>query len=117
MPMAAFSIGGPPRPSAVSALSATCWRRGTSLGTGHLSKGIRAMDELIQSMIRCSWAMSLFGVRQIAAVLTPRDRMGRAAGAAAAFDTVAFATETEVRSWIARSFQVGDRIQRRMVDL
>src|SRR5437867_11058086 len=80
-------------------------------------EGPGVMDELIKSVIGYSWATSLFGVRQMADVLTPMDRNRRVDKATAAFDSVTLAAEKEVWSWIARSFQVGDRLQRRLIDL
>src|SRR5262245_26414263 len=67
------------------------------------------MEGFIKSLIRFSWAISLFGARQLANALPPRDPAG-------AFDAVTRAANARLDGFISGAFKVGDRIQRGMVD-
>jgi hypothetical protein len=68
------------------------------------------MRELTKSIGSFSWAMSLFGVRQMANVLCP-------SRAAEAFDSVSEATEGELGDFLRSAHEVGDRMQRSFVDM
>lgn len=68
------------------------------------------MNELAKSMLSFSWAMSLFGVRQMANVVAP----GRAARA---FDELTRATERELGPSLRGAFRATDSVQRNLVDL
>jgi hypothetical protein len=68
------------------------------------------MRELTKSIGSFSWAMSLFGMRQMVGVLRPAE-------AAEAFDSVTKATEDELGELLRLTFQMGDRMQRSMVDM
>lgn len=67
------------------------------------------MRDLTQSMLRFSWAMSLFGVQQMANLLSP-------SRAAKAFEDVAQAAEGELGQTLRGAYRAGDAAQRNMVD-
>lgn len=68
------------------------------------------MRDLTRSIASFSWAMSLFGVEQMANLLSPRR-------AADAFTAVARTAEGTLGPGLRTAFQTGDRLQRAMVDL
>lgn len=68
------------------------------------------MRELTKSIGSFSWAMSLFGMRQMANVLRP-------SRATEAFDSVTEATEGELGDLLRSTFKLGDRMQRGAVDM
>lgn len=67
------------------------------------------MRDFTQSMLRFSWAMSLFGVQQVANLLAPSK-------AAKAFEDVAQAAEAELGNLLKGTFRAGDALQRGFVD-
>lgn len=67
------------------------------------------MRELTKSITSFSWALSLFGARQMLNLMDP-DRAGRA------FDSVARATEGQLDDGLRNAYRMGDRLQRSMVD-
>jgi len=69
------------------------------------------MRELTKSMFSLSWAMSLFGLEQMAGLLSPANR------SAASFETVIRNTQEQLRPALRSTFQTGDNLQRRLVDL
>lgn len=71
------------------------------------------MRELLKSMFRFSWGMSLFGMRQMATMLEGREG-GERAGES--FDEVAKAAETELGEGLGELYRRGDRLQRRAMD-
>ncbi len=73
------------------------------------------MRELSKSALSYSWAMSLFGVQELANILTPRCDATRKAQAA--FYSVTQATQDEFNDLFQAAFQVGDYLQRGFVDL
>lgn len=68
------------------------------------------MRELTKSIGSFSWAMSLFGAKQMLNALQP-------SRATDAFDTVTRETERQLGDALRATFQAGDRIQRSLVDL
>lgn len=68
------------------------------------------MRELTKSIGSFSWAMSLFGAKQMLNLLRP-------ARATEAFDSVTRETEHQLDDALRATFQAGDRIQRSLVDL
>ncbi|HEY7490301.1 MAG TPA: haloalkane dehalogenase [Candidatus Tectomicrobia bacterium] len=68
------------------------------------------MWDFTRSMLSFSWAMSLFGVQQMANLFTPSQ-------ATKAFDDVTQATEAELSNLLKAAFRAGDTLQRGMVDL
>jgi hypothetical protein len=75
------------------------------------------MRELIKSMTSFSWAMSLFGMKQLGNLLTPRDSSQPKDKTGAAFDTVRRATEEQFDDVVNNAFKAGDRLQRAIVDM
>src|SRR5713226_4538864 len=69
------------------------------------------MRELLSSILRFSWAMSLFGVRQMARALTPGN--GSLAGG---FDTVAAAAATEMDGSVRALYEAGAQFQSGVVN-
>jgi hypothetical protein len=68
------------------------------------------MRELTRSVASFSWAMSLFGVEQMANLASPRRAVD-------AFGAVARSAEGALRPGLRSAFQAGDRIQKAVVDL
>jgi len=71
------------------------------------------MEQLAKSALRFSWAMSLFGLKQMTEVLVP----GRAGSVAQAFDPITKATTDTFGTPLRSTFQIGDAVQRGAVDL
>ena len=67
------------------------------------------MRDLTRSVASFTWALSLFGVKQMVNLASPRR-------AAHAFETVARSTEGMLGPGLRTAFQTGDRLQRAMVD-
>lgn len=78
------------------------------------------MRDLTQSFGRFSWALSLFGFKQLANMLMPESDGASTPGSgrtpAAAFEKVSRAAETELGKTFREIFQVGDQMLRSMVD-
>src|SRR5262249_25717238 len=68
------------------------------------------MRDFTKSMLSFSWAMSLFGCQQMLKLLSPAE-------AAKSFDKVTDATEGELKDLLKATFEAGDKLQRRLVDL
>jgi haloalkane dehalogenase len=68
------------------------------------------MWEFTKSILSFSWAISLFGVQQIANLLTPSK-------ATKAFEDVAHAAEAELSNPLRTAFRAGDTLQRGFLDL
>jgi hypothetical protein len=68
------------------------------------------MRQLTKSIGSFSWALSLFGARQMANVMNPKR-------AEEAFDSVTAAAEGELGDFLRSAFQMGDRMQRGLVDM
>src|SRR6266850_3576460 len=66
--------------------------------------------DFFKSMFSFSWAQSLFGLRQIAGVVSP----GRNA---VSLDHVTHAAEAELNDAVRNFFRLGDRVQRETVDM
>ena len=75
------------------------------------------MLELTKSTLSYSWAMSLFGVQQMANLIVPRSLRQPTREANAASYKVTQATETQFGDLIFGAFQIGDDTQRFLVDL
>src|SRR5215470_3492586 len=75
------------------------------------------MRELTKSMLSFSWGMSLFGVEQLANILSSPDAHQPTNKAVAAFNAVTHTTEAQLGSVIREAFRAGDQLQRSMVDL
>lgn len=75
------------------------------------------MQDLTKSVMSFSWAMSLFGAKQAANLLTPRDPGSMAHSAATAFDNVTQAAASELGESFGAAYKSGDQFQRGMVDM
>jgi len=72
------------------------------------------MREVAKSMLGFSWAVSLFGAQQIAAMVAPSPESRDAA--AATFDEASRAMQAFLSETVSQQFQRGDEWQRRVVD-
>jgi hypothetical protein len=73
--------------------------------------------ELAKSTLTLPWAMSMFGVQQVARLVAAPPSADRMAGTAKALDAVSDATASQLDGWLKQTYQVGDRAQRAVVDL
>lgn len=73
------------------------------------------MREFFKSFLSFSWAMSLFGVRQVASVLRSGDSRGTD-DAAEAFESVARVAEGQLGDALKGAYRTGDRFQRTTLD-
>jgi hypothetical protein len=71
------------------------------------------MRDLTKSLMSFSWAMSMFGLKQAMSMLNPQS-MGNAASS---FEEVTRSTESQLGSLTRSTFQAGDQLQRRMIDM
>jgi hypothetical protein len=75
------------------------------------------MRELTKSMLSFSWAMPIFGMKQMMDIALPRD-MSRPFGQATdSFNAVTDATQNQLGDAWRSAFRAGDQLQRGMVDL
>lgn len=74
------------------------------------------MRDLAKSMMRFSWTLGLFGVRQ-ALNLVPGSDGSPAQRTAGAFDEVAAATEAQLDGPVRGLYQAGERLQSSLFDL
>jgi hypothetical protein len=72
------------------------------------------MREVAKSMLGFSWAVSLFGVQQLAKLVTPSSESSETT--AAQFDEATRVVQGFLTDTIAQQFRAGDEWQRRMVD-
>src|SRR5215213_11339442 len=75
------------------------------------------MRDLTKSVLTLPWAISMFGVQQIANLVSAPPSADRIAGAAKAFDAVSDATSRQLDGWLKQTYQVGNGVQRTLVDL
>src|SRR2546423_2536952 len=75
------------------------------------------MLELTKSILSYSWAMSLFGVQQVANLIVPRSLSQPTREVNSASYSVTQATENQFNDLIFGAFQIGDDTQRFLVDL
>jgi hypothetical protein len=73
--------------------------------------------DLTKSALTLPWAISMFGVQQVANLMASRSSTDRVAGAAKAFDVVADATVQHLDGWRRQTYQVGNAVQRTLIDL
>lgn len=72
------------------------------------------MREVAKSMLGFSWAVSLFGVQQLARLMSPSSVSREAT--ASQFDEASRAVQGFLTESVAQQFRAGDAWQRRMVD-
>lgn len=75
------------------------------------------MREFTKNLFSFSWAMSLFGLKQLGNVLNPQETLRGAPGAAKSFDSVTDAVVDQFGRNLRQTFEVGDKIQGQIVDL
>jgi hypothetical protein len=75
------------------------------------------MLELTKAALSFSWAMSLFGTQQLTNLVAPNDLRKPTRRANAAFYSVTQATQTQLNDLLFGGFQIGDEVERRLVDL
>jgi len=73
------------------------------------------MKELAKSIGSFSWALSLFGARQMGEMINP-ETWRHPDGAARSLDAVAGSVGDRLGDTLGRAFEAGDRLQRGMVD-
>lgn len=76
-------------------------------GAARASAGIR---DFLRSMFSFSWAQSLFGLKQMAGLVSP-------ARSAESFDRVTHSAENELSEPVRNMFRVSERLQRQTVDI
>ena len=74
------------------------------------------MRDLARSMMRFSWTMSLFGVRQAVNLVSWRGGTP-GARAVAAFDEVSDTTEMQLEGPVRGLYRAGERLQSSLLDL
>jgi len=75
------------------------------------------MRELTKSMLSFSWAMPLFGMKQMMSMAMPRDASRPFGHAEDGLAAVTGAAERELDGAWMSAFKTGDQLQRQMVDL
>jgi hypothetical protein len=75
------------------------------------------MRELTKSVLSFSWGMSLFGINQVANLLTPQSLGQPSHKMASALNSVTYAVEEQLDDSIQKTFQIGDQLQRKAVDV
>jgi haloalkane dehalogenase len=75
------------------------------------------MRDFTKNLFSLSWALSLFGARQLGSLLNPRQAAQGAPDAAKAFDSVTNAVVDQFGNSLRQTFKAGDKAQEQMVDL
>jgi hypothetical protein len=75
------------------------------------------MREFTKSILSLSWGMSLFGIKQLANLLSSADSSQPTSKAVAAFNAVTHTAEEQLSAVLREAFQAGDQLQKDMVDL
>ncbi len=75
------------------------------------------MRELTESMASFTWAMGVFGARQMTRVLLPSDTKNPFADATKSFDAVTGTTVAQLPDLFHRTFRAGDEMQRGMQEV
>jgi hypothetical protein len=75
------------------------------------------MREFTKSILSLSWGMSLFGMKQLANLLSSSDLSQPTSKAVAACNAVTHTAEEQLNAVLREAFQAGDQLQRDMVDL
>lgn len=73
--------------------------------------------DITKSMLSFSWAMSLFGVKQLTNVLSPQSPSQATHKTASAFNAVAQVTEDQLGDMLRGAFKAGDQLQKGIVDM
>lgn len=75
------------------------------------------MRETAKSMLRFSWALSVFGLEQVAKLLRESDSGHRGERIREAFDTLSAATGEQLGGRTRNLYDAGDKLQAESVDL
>lgn len=76
------------------------------------------MRDFTKSMFSFSWALSMFGLQQMANMLTlGQSPEGQRAKATEAFDTVTRVTEEQLGEALRETFKAADKLQRGVLDM
>jgi len=75
------------------------------------------MRELTKSMLSFSWAIPLFGMKQIVSMAIPQDASRPWGHAEDGFDAVTGAAQRQLDGAWASAWKTGDQLQRQVVDL
>jgi haloalkane dehalogenase len=75
------------------------------------------MRDFTKNLFSFSWALSLFGARQLGSLLNPQQTLQGAPDAAKAFDSVTDAVVDQFGNSLRQTFKAGDKAQEQMVDL
>jgi len=75
-----------------------------------------SMRELTKNLFSFSWAMSLFGAKQMTSLLDPREALKGAPGTAQALGNVTEAMLDEFGDGLRQTFQVGEKVQGEILD-
>jgi len=75
------------------------------------------MRELAKSMMRFSWALSVFGLEQVGKLVKDEHGGKREQGLRSAFDAVSEATEAQLGRRERSIYDAGDRLQREAVEM
>jgi hypothetical protein len=75
------------------------------------------MRDFTKSMFSFSWALSLFGVQQMANMMMAQAPDRSRSKATEAFDCVTRATEEQLGDTLKETFKAADKLQRGMVDM
>jgi hypothetical protein len=74
------------------------------------------MRSLAKSALTFPWAMSMFGVQQVANLVSAARSEGRLAEMTASIDALTHATEQQLDGWTRQTYSVGSTVQRGLVD-
>ncbi len=75
------------------------------------------MREFTKNLFSFSWALSLFGARQLGSVLNPQETLKGAPDAAKAFGAVTGSVVEQFGQGLRQTFDVGDRLQGEILDV
>lgn len=74
------------------------------------------MRDFTKNLFSLSWAMSLFGAKQLGSLLNPRQAANGETDAAQALDSVTSAVVDQFGRGLRQTFEVGDRLQGEIID-
>lgn len=77
---------------------------------------VTIMQEMLKSLMSFSWAMSLFGVKQLQNVMASQSSTLPTPRAIEAFQTVTRSTEEQLNDSFREAFRTGDKQQRDVID-
>lgn len=75
------------------------------------------MRDLTKAMLRFSWAMSLFGVKQMTSMMMPSGNNPPLSEMTESFNAVTEATEEQLGQVFKNAFRAGDTLQKSATDL